>query len=136
MNLSQVLQTQWAADSTLNGLLPAANVNTGIYFNAAPTFPYATITRPGGTVESRANDGTRIDALTVRITVYHGADYYDEGVTIAQAVDDAFDNTNFNLTGDKVLVMQIDGPPEEIQDQESGNWYWICDFTARIEMEA
>ena len=136
MNLSQVIHERWAADGTLNGLLPVAGFNTGMYFKVAPTFPYATLTRPAGTVESRANDGTRVDTLPLTITVYHGADNYDEGVVIEQAVDDAFDNTGFALGGgDLVVVMKLVGPPAEVQDEE-GNWSWACDFNVRVEMGA
>ena len=136
MNLSQVIHAQWAADSTLNGLLPAAGFMTGMNFSDDPTFPYATLTRPAGTVDSRTNDGTRIDILPVIITLYHGADSYDEGVAIEQAIDDAFDDAEFSLAnGDKVIQMRITGPPAEIQDEE-GNWSWECNFDLVVEMGA
>ncbi len=136
MNLSQVLHQQWAADSTLNGLLPVAGFQTGMYFKVEPTFPYATLTRPAGVVDSRANDGTRIDILPVIITLYHGMDSYDEGVVIEQAIDDAFDNTEFALSGsDKVIQMRITGPPAETQDDD-GNWSWECNFDLVVEMGA
>ncbi len=136
MNLSQVLHEQWAADGTLNGLLPVASFQTGMFFKTAPTFPYATLTRPAGNVDSRTNEGIRIDTLPVIITLYHGADSYDEGVAIEQAIDDAFDNTEFALAGgDKVMQMRIVGPPPEIQDEE-GNWSWECNFDLVVEMGA
>lgn len=134
MNLSEVLHEQWAANATLNGLLPEASLQTGRVFAAEPTFPYATLTRPGGGVSSRANADIRTDTLTVRFTVYHGADSYDEGVVIEQAVDDAFDKLDFDLGGgDRVISMMFDGPPPEEQDDE-GNWSWVIDFTCMIEM--
>jgi len=136
MNLSQVLHAQWAADSTLNGLLPVAGFQTGMYFKTEPTFPYATLTRPAGTVDIRETAGVRTDILPVIITLYHGADSYDEGVAIEQAIDDAFDDTEFSLAGgDKVIQMRIVGPPAEIQDEE-GNWSWECNFDLVVEMGA
>ena len=136
MNLSQVIHERWAADGTLNGLLDESLFMTGMNFSADPKFPYATLTRPQGTVNSRRNDGTRTDILPVIITLYHGADSYDEGVAIEQAIDDAFDDTDFSLAnGDKVVQMRITGPPAEIQDEE-GNWSWECNFDLVVEMGA
>ncbi len=137
MNLSQVIHEQWAANSTLNGLLPVAQFHTGTYFKAEPAFPYATLTRPGiGSITSRLNDGHRIDTLTVRIAVYHGADSYDEGVAIADAVDDAFDKLGFALSNsDRVIQMMVAGPASELQDDD-GNWTWVTDFTCMIQMAA
>jgi hypothetical protein len=135
MNLSQVLQQQWAANATLEALLPASKLQTGIFFATDPTKPYATLTRPEGVVATRTNGDIRFDTLTVRFAVYHGAASYDEGVIIAQAVDDAFDKLGFDLgDGDRVIQMMIDGPPGELQDQETGNWTWVIDFTCMIEM--
>ena len=136
MNLSQVLHQQWAANATLNGLLPVANLHTGTYFATDPTFPYATLAPQPGDVQSRMNDGHRIDTQTVRFVVYHGADSYDEGVIIAQAVDDAFDKLDFDLGGgDRVISMLVDGPPSEEQNDE-GNWSWVIDFTCMIHVAA
>jgi hypothetical protein len=137
MNLSQVIHEKWAANSTLNGLLPVAQFHTGTYFATDPEFPYATLTRPsGGSTTARMNDGHRIDTVTVRIAVYHGADNYDEGVVIADAVDDAFDKLDFDLSNsDRVIQMMIDGPAGEIQDDE-GNWAWVTDFTCTIHRAA
>lgn len=136
MNLSQVLHEQWAANGALNGLLPVIGFQTGMYFKTEPVFPYATLTRPEGTVDSRTNNGVRIDILPVIITLYHGADSYDEGVAIEQAIDDAFDDTEFSLAGgDKVIQMRLTGPPAETQDEE-GNWSWVCNFDLVVEMGA
>jgi hypothetical protein len=116
-------------------LLPVADLQTGTYFKTDPAFPSATLTRPEGVVASRTNGDIRTDTLTVRFAVYHGADSYDEGVIIAQAVDDAFDKLAFDLgDGDRVISMMLDGPPGELQDDETGNWTWVIDFTCMIEM--
>jgi hypothetical protein len=85
-------------------------------------------------VSSRETSDVRTDTLTARFTVYHGADSYDEGVIIAQAVDDAFDKLDFDLAdNNRVISMMFDGPPPELQDDE-GNWSWVIDFTCMIEM--
>ena len=131
MNLGQVIHQRWAADSTLNGLLDSSKVTTGTYYATDPTFPYATITRPGDTTGGYDNDGAALELPRVRITVYHGRDNYDEGLAIAAAVKSAFDRTDFALSGsDKVLNMQRDGY-EEIDD-EDGDWYFVIDFLCRV----
>lgn len=136
MNLSQGLHAQWAANATLNGLLPATSLQTGTLFAVEPAKPYAILARPEGNVSARMNDGHRIDTVGIRFTVYHGADNYDEGVAIADAVDDAFDKLAFDLGGgDRVISMMIDGPPGESQNEE-GNWSWDIDFTCMIQMAA
>ena len=133
MNIGQVLHTRWAADGTLNGLLPVANVMTGNYFATDPVFPYATITRPGDTTEGYDNSDAAEERVTVRVTVYHHRDNYDEGLAIADAVKSAFDRTAFDLSGsDKVLNMQRTGYLE-LQD-ENDNWYFVIDFTCTVHL--
>jgi hypothetical protein len=139
MNLMQVLHTRWAADSTLNALLSSTKVHTGRFLGIddtgdpdaegaeEPEFPYATITRPGGPSNRHTNEST-VRGVLIRITVYHGLDYYDEGAAIADAVEAAFDRADFDLSGsDKVVNMQMPGDRAELQDDD-GDWYFLLDF--------
>lgn len=135
------IHARWAADSTLNGLLDSAKFVTGTYFKedtdgtGGPTFPYATVTFPGGGVRSYTTDDT-VAYPTARISVYHDRDSYDECKAIMDAVVGCFDRAGFTLTGDNdVLNMQLAGEPEYVQD-EDGDWYAIADFTVMTRMGA
>jgi hypothetical protein len=133
MNIGQVLHARWAANNALNTLLPVAKVMTGTFFAIDPVFPYATITRPGDTTEDYDNEGAAKERVTVRVTVYHHRDNYDEGLAIADAVKSAFDRSAFDLSGsDKVLNMQRTGY-EELQD-EKDNWYFVIDFVCTVHL--
>jgi hypothetical protein len=132
MNLMQVLHERWAADTTLNGLLPVASVFTGIHFAEDPVFPYATLTRPGDVPETFTNSGDAVENVSVRITTYHDADSYDAGLAIAEAVQDLYNRTKFDLSGnDKVLSMTRAGY-QEIPEPENGDWFFVVDFTCLV----
>lgn len=146
MNLNEVIHTRWAADATLNGLLASTKFQTGIHFASddedpprEPEFPYATLTRPGDTPEGWANDGSGLLDALVRITVYHDAPNYDEGLAIADAVKSCFNRTDFSLSGsDEVLNMQLAGY-QEIQDTDEANygaWFFVLDFNCQVYLAA
>lgn len=127
--IAQYLHTRWAADETLNSLMDASVVTTGIYFQSEPGSRFATITLPGGAYRQRFNDGSALTERLVRIQVHH--DNYDLGLQIADAVMSAFNLSEFDLSGsDRVINMHADGPPAELQDPGTGEWDWIVDFTA------
>lgn len=133
MDIEKQIHARWAADATLNGLLPETKLATGIYFAEDPTFPYATLTRPGDTPEEYYNDGSSIEGVQVRITVYHQKSSYDEGVAIVDAIKAAFDRSMFSLTGnsDKVLHMErLSYAP--LQDQASGDWFFVVDYMCHV----
>ncbi len=131
MNLEAQLHARWAADATLNGLLDASKVSTGIYVGTDdnPTFPFATLTFPGGSPRDYTNSQT-IARPVVRIAVYHGRSNFDEAKAIMDAVVAAFDRAEFSLSGsDTVVNMQLQGEPASTQDDD-GDWYFIADFQA------
>lgn len=133
MNLAQVLQARWAATPALESLFPARQVITGSYFAVDPGSRFATITLPGGKVESYANDGSAVDVVLVRIALCH--DDYQQGRAAVEAVLAAFDRSAFDLAGaDKVVVMQKTAPPQEAQDPNSGRWTWNLDFQCRVSL--
>lgn len=133
MNLAQYVHTRWAADGTLNGLLPVASVSTGRYFAADPGSRFATITLPGGSYDSRHNDGSAVNRTTVRIQVHH--DNYDLGLAIANAVLSAFNRSEFALSGtDRTINMQATGPPMELQNDETAEWDFVIDFDCLVHL--
>jgi len=136
MHLGRVIQTRWAANGTLQGLLPASKVMVGIYFAEDPIFPYGTITLPGTGPSARANDGAATNTVIVRVAVYHDRNHYDACKAIADAVQSAFESTNFSLTGsDKVLDVRS-SIPQEIQDQETGDWTFVIDLECKVYLAA
>ncbi len=132
MNLLQVIHQRWAADATLNGLLPATKVSTGTFFADDPVFPYGTITLPGSQPDMAFNDGTSAEQVTIRITIYHQRSNYDKGAAIAEAVRDVFNRKQFDLSGsDKCLLMNREGY-EELDDPDAGHWFFISDFICTV----
>lgn len=133
MNIEEKIHERWAADGTLNGLLPATDFTTGIHFAEEPTFPYATLTRPGDVPIDYHNDDSSLENVQIRITVYHQKSSYDEGLAITDAVKAAFDRSTFDLTGsgDKVLCMQrLSFTP--LQDDVTGDWFFLIDYSCQV----
>ncbi|MGD0516486.1 MAG: DUF3168 domain-containing protein [Thermoguttaceae bacterium] len=127
MNLAQVIHQRWAADSTLNGLLPATRVYTGLSFD--PTRPFAVISKESDKPETYHSDGSAIDAVGLRIQVFH--DNYDAGAEIAHQIKKVFDRTAFDLSGsDKVLNIQRGNNSENQTDD--GVWQFIMDFICTV----
>lgn len=132
MNLDAVLRARWAANGALEALLPIANVQTGTYFAKDPTFPYGTITGPGNPPGTRTNEGATVDDVTVRVAIYHDRNRRDDCKAIADAVRTAFNTTRFGLSGtDKVLDIRS-GQPQEINDQETGEWTFVVDLEIKV----
>lgn len=133
MNLAQYIHSRWAADGTLNGLMDSSLVTTGIYFENNPGSRFATITLPGGLYRQRFNDQGALNETIVRIQVHY--DNYDLGLLIANAVLAAFNRADFDLSGtDKVINIQADGPPAELQDPETGEWDFVMDLVAVVHL--
>jgi hypothetical protein len=127
MNLAQVIHQRWAAAAALNDLLPAARVYTGL--SVDPAMPYAVISRPEQSPVSLHHDGSGIDAVTLRIAVYH--DRYDEAAAIVHAIKAAFDRTSFELAGaDRVLFMRRTADSEHQGDD--GLWRFVLDFRCTV----
>ncbi len=118
MNLAQVIHQRWAADSTLDGLLPAARVYTGLSFD--PARPFAVISKESDKPETYHSDGSAIDAVGLRIQVFH--DHYDAGAEIAGQIKKSFDRTAFDLAGsDKVLNIERTTTRKNKRATASGN---------------
>jgi hypothetical protein len=130
MNLTQAIHARWAADETLNRHLPSGQVLTGLALAGVPG-PWASIAVRRGVTEGYTNDGSSVERITVRIQVHH--EDYDQGWAAADAVLAAFDRADFPLSdGDRVMSMQKNGMPREVQDPRSGRWEWLLDFTCRV----
>jgi len=127
MNLAQAIHQRWAAAAALSELLPAARVHTGL--SVGPTTPYAVISRPDQSPVSLHHDGSGIDAVTLRIQVYH--DQYDAAAAIVQEIKAAFDRTSFELAGaDRVLFMRRTADSEH--QGEDGLWRLLVDFRCTV----
>jgi len=134
MNLGAKLHERWAADATLNGLLPVANVSTGTWFDVEPSLAtgYATITFPGDSAGVESSDDSSIERVLVRITNYAGRDYYDEGEAISDAVKAAFHRATITLdASDSVRSLMWQG--RQRIDDDDGNWYFVNDFNCLIQ---
>jgi hypothetical protein len=133
MNVGKLIHERWAAAAALNALLPVSRVVTGTYFAEEPSLDdgYATITRPGDAPLAWFADGSRLDRVPVRITVYVSRDKHDEGEAIADAVKMAFDGAACSLsTDDMVLRMMLSA--YQPLDDDDGNWYFILDFDCTV----
>ncbi len=135
MDYEAKIHDRWAADTTLNGLIPVARFITGTRFgddDRAPDYPYATMTHLPGGGKTYTNTN-KVAHPQVTLTVYVGADQFDEGKAAIEAVVDAFDRADFALSSpDSVLNMQANGSPEVIQDDGDGTWAFAVGFTLSI----
>ncbi len=127
MNLIEVIHDRWAAASSLDDLLPASAVTTGLCVD--PTMPYATIAKRGDRPVARLNDGSAVDAVAVRIEVFH--DDRDAAAEIVAQIKTAFDRTEFALDGtDRVVNMQRVGDRE--RQHGDGTWQMTVDFACTV----
>jgi hypothetical protein len=131
MNLAQVIHQRWAADATLNGLLPATRAYTGLSFDSVR--PFAVISKQSDKPESCHSDGSSIDAVVMRIQIFH--DHYDAGAEIVHHIKTTFDRTAFNLAGsDKVLNIRRSNDSEK--QNNDGVWQFTIDFSCTVYLAA
>ena len=127
MNLLQVLHQRWLADETLNGLLPADRVFTGI--SPDRTLPRAEILKPSQRPLTLPGDGSAIDNAVVQFRVFHNR--YDDGAEILQQIKATFDRIAFNLEQQKkVFNMQPTRNTEKQHDD--GVWEFTLDFDCTL----
>ena len=131
MNLAQVIHQRWAAAEGLNGLLPAARVYTGM--SVESSLPFAVISKQSDRPLSRYNDGSAIDAVGVRIQVFHQD--YDSAAAIVEQLKVVFDRSRFALAGcDKVIDMRRSDDSEH--QEEDGAWRMVIDFDCTVYLAA
>jgi hypothetical protein len=129
MNLAQVIHQRWALADALDELLPASRVFTGM--NVNPAMPLAVITRESDRPIERFSDGSALDAIEVRIHVFH--DDLDAGEAIVHQIKLAFDNTHFDLAGaDKVLHMRRVN--DWRRQGDDGAWQFVLDFQCTVQL--
>ena len=127
MNLTEVIHQRWAAAGPLENLLPASSVATGLCVD--PAMPYGAITKCGDRPIARHNDGSAVDAVTVRIEVFH--DDRDAAADVVAQIKTAFDRTDFALAGtDRVMNMQRTGDSE--RQNGDGTWQMTVDFACTV----
>ena len=127
MNLAEAIHQRWAADESLDNLLPASRVYTGL--SADPTVPYAVITKQSHRPTAHHNDGSAVDSVGVRIEVFHGN--LDSAAEIMDRLKAAMDRADFGLSGgDKVINVQR---ANDFQRQErDGVWRLVIDFDCSV----
>lgn len=127
MNLVEVIHQRWAASAPLEDLLPAVRLYTGT--SVDPTLPYAVIDKRSQRPLVRHNDGSAVDAVGVRISLFH--DSHDLAAAVMQQVKAAFDRTDFALSGnDKVINIQRS---DDFQRQaDDGVWQFTIDFDCTV----
>jgi hypothetical protein len=127
MNLPQLLHQRWTDDATLNAALPASRVYTGP--SVDPATPFAVITRRSARPVRSFGDGSGIDAVLIRIELFH--DSYDTATTIAQAIKNALTGYAIDLTsGDRLLTVHREDESEH-QDID-GTWRLTLDFHCTV----
>lgn len=126
----QYFHAQWAADPTLNGLLPATRLTTG-RAKVATTFPYATITPPDETPNGVSNN-TYYDHLTIRIQVWSTS--FQVGAAIHRRIYDLFRNADCTLDNGSVLNIHPSarGVIEEQDEVTERVWQFINEFTCQL----
>jgi hypothetical protein len=130
MNLAQVLHQRWAAAAPLCALLPTQRVFTGM--SPDPTRPLATIAKLGSRPLEAFNDGSAVDAISVRFQVF--CDGYDAAAAIVEQINVTFDRSRFPLAGsDRVLLMRRTNDAE--QQQDDGVWQMTVDFECTVYFE-
>jgi len=127
MNLLEVIHQQWAAAESLNDLLAASSVYTGMSVEA--TTPYAVISKTGDRPAGRHNDGSVVTTVGVRMEVFH--DNYDSAAAIVQQIVTAFDRTDFALSGaDKAINVQRVN--DFHRQEDDGIWRMVIDFDCTV----
>jgi len=127
---------KWAASSDLNALLDSSNIATGVKRGGDEEYPFATITRPGGTKDFRTNiDCGEVDQDTIRLAIYgndDGSDY-ETLSEIAHEVRKAFFKWEATLDNDRGRISDtIVQPFQEIQDQDDGWWTFVTDLNLMV----
>lgn len=127
MNLMEIIHQRWAAASGLNDLLPASRVTTGI--GADATSPYAVIAKRSDRPMTRHNDGSSIDVVGVRISVFDNN--HDSAAAVIEQIKTALDRTAFDLSGDdRVIDMQRSNDYQRQDDD--GVWEFVIDFDCTV----
>lgn len=132
MDLARAIHARWAADQRLNSLLPVERLVTGPPSGDGRGVPRATLTVAGGRRLSYANDGSSLDEVTARLEVEHPD--YDAGSAAVDAVVVAFDRSDFDLSGGRVVAMQRAGLPAECYDPAGGCWRWAVEFHCQVQL--
>jgi len=126
VNLEQAIHGRWADDATLESLLPAAGLTTGI--SPGATAPYATLNRLHCRTVLRSNAGDAVDEVALRVSIWH--DNHDDGRAILEAVQGAFDRSAFSLAdGQRVVEMRR---TDDRAVQDGDKWNFVIDFLVRV----
>jgi Protein of unknown function (DUF3168) len=129
MDLEQAIHQRWAASETLESLLPAERLKTGL--SPGDPMPYATLTRQGNRTTLHSNAGDAVDETTLRIDVF--SDNFDAGQAIAEQVKAAFDRSSFALSGDD-RVVQMRRTNDWAAQAADRVWQFAIQFLAQVHL--
>jgi len=124
-DLAEAIRTHWSGDISLTQLVPVDRLATGTYRAVDPIQPFATLTFPVTGDAARANDGSTIENVSVRLTITTGDDAtdYAEAGELALAIRARFEAATFQLPDDAGRVVDVRVLfGEQIECPESGQW--------------
>jgi len=129
VSLEGKIHELWAADATLNGLLPVERVFTGrIPRNAA--LPCARIDWPAGTASERTTDSL-IRSEQVRISIWAAG--LTAGKPIQRALEEALANRDFPIDDDRALdVRHTDSYALQSDDPQDTTWQFVSQFQVTV----
>jgi hypothetical protein len=140
------MHDRWAADATLNGLLPASRVWLLSYAAAGgerqiqdrePDYPYAVMFVDDDALLSRGNDGLEIRSIDVEIDVYASRERLAAGKAVVDRLASQagpFNRAQFPLTGGGNVnngIIQNFTDPDPIDDD--GVMLFECPFTFTVQ---
>lgn len=127
MNLLEKIRDAWTASAALVALLPVARVYVGQAKDG--TLPFATVIESARAPVVRCNNGSAVDLVTVRATVYH--EDYSAGEEIVNAMLALYERTDFALGGaDRCESMaRISSSQAEGDD---GVWIFVTEWACRV----
>jgi hypothetical protein len=128
MTLHAALLDLWRDEPELTSLLPVASVFTGRVPRGA-TLPYAVLDQPSMGGRGRSDDSEYAD-VALRISVW--AESYTVGQEIADAIERAFGNRDFDLDSlTQILDLRHESTSHEQESEpDQRAWRFVIQFSA------
>jgi hypothetical protein len=126
VNLLAAIHQRWSLTPSLCAVLPAARASTGA--SADPAVPRAVISKQNDRPLLAANDGSAVDAVGVRIAVFHAS--HDAAAAIVAEIKAVFDRADFAVEGGRVINMRREDNSE--QQDDDGLWQMAIHFICHV----
>lgn len=126
--LESAFHQHWAADATLNALLPAERLKTGLV--RGTDLPCASLVRKACRTAARTNAGGRFEEATIEVRIRH--DDHDAGRAVADAAADAFDRARLAVSGGQ-NVLQTLRTRESVVQCDDGAWEFLIEFLVQLQ---